>query len=336
MPKPVGTRIRQRPPITNRKVRRKPDRAFIQHVRQQGIFDSAGEVTIEVVPARPGRPVTLSRLVAAVGLGTSDVVLQDGFERVVATGWGTPDIGEPWAAIEGAETDFNVSGTVGVIEASTNQREIASGIDAADLDILVQHVNNGPGAANNFYRVIARLQSDETAYALTAISDASSAWTSLAIQTRNAGGVYSTIAVTVLPAAVDEGGGFMRFTLSGPNLSGSVWNAVEPAVPQVSAVDLSISAPGGVGVGSDLTAAVVSSWDNLYVVTGGAAPIWDAFLNDSTQLQNLVDSSVDGTNRWIPQVVNGQRLEQGEKLIVVGRGGPPGQTAILSGYMVHD
>lgn len=62
-------------------------------------------------------------------------------------------------------------------------------------------------------------------------------------------------------------------------------------------------------------------------------PTWDAFIGDLSDPSNLVDSS-QGTRlpKWVPALVNGQPISQGDILTIVAYGNP-GTQLVASCYL---
>jgi hypothetical protein len=127
----------------------------------------------------------------------------------------------------------------------------------------------------------------------------------------------------------------IRGRITGSTITGTVWAGAEPGA-QATAIDLDILTAGNVGATGEVAGVGGTiQWDNLEVTPEAGSPIWDAYVNDTGQLINLIDSSVTATDRWIPQITNGQRLNPGEQLVIAPRAGITGTQVIVTGSFVY-
>lgn len=96
--------------------------------------------------------LSASLLPAAVPVAAAAVVAEDGFNRTVANGWGTAELGGPWA-IEGPAAAFQVDGSRGVMNlgAGGANRAATLGVSLRDVDLsIVMSVEKTPAGAAAF------------------------------------------------------------------------------------------------------------------------------------------------------------------------------------------
>lgn len=307
-----------------------------ERVRQLTTTDTDGAGIIKLPRRRPGQPCIVSRLIAAF-TPVQNPILRDSFERLVAAGgWGNPNVGPPYAVVSGTAANYDVAGGVGQITlpATLTRHAIASPVDLDEVSFL-GHVmsNTGFDPTTSFMGLIARVAAGiDIYYALEIRADG------LQLRlTKDIAGTITVLASITLAAALTFPVA-MRLACSGDTVSGSAWNDIEPDPPMLAALDFDIPSSGGVGAfarsgvaaGSD-----VATFDNFLVEDVTTGPIWDAYINDEAQLVNLIDSSVIHITPWIPQIVNGQRLNPSEELRIVLREGAPIREAVVTCSFVY-
>jgi len=313
-----------------------------ERARGTAAIDANGEVSIRLPRRRPGQPCIVSRLIAAIP-ANSDNVLRDTFERVVAAGgWGTPDVGQPYVVQQGTAAFYSVGvglggGGVGKISpvASGSRQTIASPIELRDVTArgTLQFI---PVLAAGLRMGLTARQSDGfNYYYLVGIIGAAGTVTDIQLN-KNVAGTATTLATLTLPTAL-AAPVFVRLDCVGSLISGSMWTTSEPVSPMVSVIDFELPGPGGVGAFLDFNAADTDTgeFDNFLAGSATIPPVWDAYVDSTEQLINLVDSSIVPVDRWIPQIVNGQRLNPGEDLIVNGREGTVGTQAVVTCSFVY-
>ena len=274
----------------------------------------------------------MSRLLGAVPAAAGNV-LEDPFTRVEANGWGTPStIGPPYAVLGGNAADFSVNGTEGVIANVATLDTIASPLNLADVNAACRIFMGAAGVGGvGSHRLIVRA-ADASNYYYIELNYASFGATYNASNLgRRVAGVDTVLVAGPNPGVASV---FVRLVATGSTITASLWTASEGA-PFATAQDLALTAPGSVGASRGAVINSTMSMDNLVVTSPGAIPIWDAYVNDSSQLINLIDSSVVPVDRWIPQITNGQRLNPGDELIVVPRSGQVGSQAIVTCSFVY-
>jgi len=312
-----------------------------ERVRQLATVDANGRTTIRLPRRRVGQPCIVSRLIGATVAVTNPVLL-DAFGRVVVNGWGSPDTGPPYAVVEGAATDFGVGSTAGVGSIFTTatglRKSIASPIGVTDITLT--GAQSVVGAFARQMGLMARVQGDpmiDTYYCARCVMDAAGNTTAIRIEKSINGVGRTTLAIFTYPVALTAGLTQVRITCVGFTISASAWKDVEPSNPQVSATDLDIPGAGGVGAFMNMNGADTSEgrFDNFLAESLQTGPIWDAYINSPDQLFNIVDSSIVPVDRWIPQIVNGQRLNPGEELVITSREGTPGTQAVVTCSFVY-
>jgi hypothetical protein len=326
-----------------------------ERVHGTGAFDANGEVTIRLPRRRPGQPAIVSRLIGAT-VEPDNPTVQDSFHRNVAEdGWGAPgdrptDRGPPYIKTldDGADQKYGVNGQSGTMLNNTavaRNWQIYEPIDAFNFDAYIAEPAAGAVSANvRWIGITGRVFRTNFAAGegyLLAYDGAK-----LSLNAANAFGFDDLPqgfgfmdTIGIVPAAFGGIGIRLRFQCEGDTLRGKVWSATsttEPVAWTIEATSLIYGQPGGVGVYWHANALILAnSWDDFIVNVFQAPPIWDAYISDPDQLLNLIDSSVVPTSRWIPQIVNGQRLNPGEELVVIAREGTLGDQAVVTCSFVY-
>lgn len=301
-----------------------------ERFRALGTLDTNGTTTIRLPRRRPGQPAIVSRLIAAIPAAAGDV-LQDTFTRVTANGWGTPSpLGPAYVILEGAAATFGTDGALANLlnpAGSANTNGIHSPVGLANVRASVRYALGGGPVAGWRIRLIARAAAGVNYYYVEGVTDGTPNIITVNLGKRVAS--VDTIIATAATAALAPPQP-MVLTCLGSAISGSI-GAVALAT-----TDFTITAAGGVGAARVSTAVNQQvNYDDLSAAASAGSPIWDAYINDTGQLINLIDSSVDPVDRWIPQITNGQRLNPGEDLIVVPRSGVAGSGIIVTGSFVY-
>jgi hypothetical protein len=123
-----------------------------------------------------------------------------------------------------------------------------------------------------------------------------------------------------------------HLSIVGSRLEGSLWTTSEPTTPDMATSDLSITTAGGAGCGfvRNAVANATIDFDNLTAAGAAPTPTWNAYVGPITELTNIVDSSISPLTRWVPQLVNGQRLFPGQILSIVASGAPAGSQLVAN------
>lgn len=313
--------------------------------------DGTALLTIPPQSAALRSPVgsTLQRVVASVPLPSIPGVLSDAFSRVVAAGWGIPDVGPVWSVLTGSGFSVGIDAggaSVGIVTPPNVHSVVISAVGISDVDLystinllaggLAVTTLTGP-------RLVFRVKDANNYYFLGVAMNAGGTVTSIAIGIRLAG--VETILATsgVLALAANSAiGAFanIRATITGGTITAKAWaqGTVEPSAVNVTATDLSVTGQGNIGAGIGIggQAANPFGFDNMIgTALSAQAPIWDAYLGP-VLAQNLVDSSIVAATRWVPTLATGQGMYRGEALNVVARAAPIGQAVELQATLVTE
>jgi hypothetical protein len=316
-----------------------------QRIRASGVVDSngVGIITFDFTGYLTGRRGAITRMIAGVAIPAGELanIASDAFQRVVAGGWGSSDSGQPWTIIANPEAGpgaFLVNGTEGHIDTSSvaGLFHIAMmGLSVQDATILGTIGLPVLGTASVFghnARVV-----DTNNYVGAHTTGNVSPFT-IRLDKRVAGVDTTLIQTTkalVMPCKC-------RFTLDGNTLSGKWWNTTDPEPDAYDiSTGLNVPAPiaGGVGFQSFTTGTVPHrTLDDLLVSSATpSSPHWDAYIGDISNPSNIVDSSQGvALLRWVPALVNGQPISQGDVLSIVALEGTPGTQLVASCYLVTE
>ena len=246
--------------------------------------NGTGDTTSHTYTAAGSYPVTVTvtdnngaMTTAAGTVVITDTYASDLFERTVAGGLGTADVGGPWT-ISGTAANFSVSGGTGRIlgTVSANRAGYVTGVHQTDLDTRADlSLDSAATGGGTYVSVISRRVSSGNDYRLKLRYTASGAIT--AYLTRTVGGtetVLSSTNVTGLTVAPEDVLS-VRFQVTGTNpttLRAKVWRqgAAEPATWLLTNTDstAALAAPGDIGIlhyvsGSWTGAAPTVAIDNL-------------------------------------------------------------------------
>jgi hypothetical protein len=267
---------------------------------------------------------------AGTPLSTGGVVLQDTFTRTVAGGWGSPDTGGAWQVLSGTAATYSVGAGVGTIAGAGLLHAITAPVGTADMNVLCQIISSG--SADDSIRVLGRVIDASNYYFVEANSGAVLN-TTLLVKKRVAG---TETQIGTATATFVTQTGWVRLNIAGINIAVTGWDPAgsEPAV-QATIIDTDLVAAGDCGAGHGTTG--VSSYDQFYVstaagVVAAGTPTWFAYIGNTTPT-SIVDSSETAKAQWVPLLVNGLRLFQGEPLVVQAAGAAAGTTVVLSAYI---
>jgi hypothetical protein len=308
-----------------------------ERVRQLGTLTSAGRAEIRLPRRRVAQPAIVSRLIAAVK-AIDNPILDDNFERIVAAGgWGSPSTGPAYSLVTGTAADFSVPGNTGRISipADLTRQAIESFVNVADVSFngfIMSHSGFDPTTSfmGLFARGVGGLFSD-LYYAIEVRADG------VQVQLTKMLSGSRTVLATITPAVPLTFPVALNITCVGFLITGSAWNTAQPDPPMLSAIDLDFPNSGSVGAFAQSGVAAgtdVVDFDNFLVNDVTPGPTWDAYI-DNTQLINIIDSSVVPVDRWIPQIVNGQRLNPGEQLIILPREGRGNEQVVVTCSFVY-
>lgn len=304
-----------------------------QRIRSSGTVgnDGLGLIVFDFTGYLSGRRGAITRMIAGLATPVGELIdiANDTFSRTVANTWGNADSGQAWT-VTGAGWD--VAGGVGTTPTTLLNINTLP-LNIQDCTVL-SHLPNLPGAATAKHGLVGR-HVDASNYVYASI-DGSTPKNQIIV--KRVAGVETTIASTTrtgLPTDLNH-----RLTFDGTVVSYKVW-------------DSSLSEPAAYDIQSGLAPTPVSSNFGIYFAppSGGSqqydtflvssatpqAPTWDAYIGDVHNPSNLVDSSQGvALPRWVPALVNGQPVSQGDVLTIVATGGSPGSDLVASCYLVTE
>ncbi|MFH9957306.1 hypothetical protein ACH4OX_24275 [Streptomyces roseolus] len=182
-------------------------------------------------------------------------VIEDGFARTVASGWGTADSGQAWTRAGGVASDFSVSGGVGVHTATTRALRVTTApVPVADLDVRADCSMSAvpAGGAASIYTFARRLSSADFYSARLLIAAGGAITLSLR---KVIGGTDTELASYATGMTLTANTWFtLRFSVQGASLRTKVWprGSAEPEAWQATATDTSLTGLGVVGAGTAL------------------------------------------------------------------------------------
>jgi len=313
-----------------------------EKIRQVATLDANGAATITLPRRRPGQPAIVSRLIGAIPASAADV-LQDAFERTVlvaADTWGTPaPLGPAWVKIidDGANQQYGVGaptftagrGGFATLDAVARQFLIQAPVGVKDVDVFVRSLLGPLTAGAQGPGIAARLNAAGTLGYWMWVDG-----TNVSIRTGNPDGLGTVLATVAKALAVPFN---MRLNVVGSTISARAWAAaaIEPTAWDLQVINLTLANTGGVGAWARITTTNQYEFDDMIATSGIISPIWDAYIDSPSQLINIIDSSVTPTDRWIPQIVNGQRINPGEQLVIAPRSGQAGTQAVVTCSFVY-
>ncbi|MHB1138736.1 MAG: PKD domain-containing protein, partial [Microthrixaceae bacterium] len=211
-----------------------------------------------------------------VTVGSGVVHAGDPFERNVANGFGTADVGGAWS-LSGSAANFAVNGGAGRVtlpSAGVSRAATLASVSAADVEsVVLLSMDKAPsGGGTSLSTVVRKVGNSE--YRLRVQLKPTS--TNVQLQ-RVIGGAESTVLNQTLPGVVYTPGTtiHLKFRATGSGttaLAGKVWfgAAPEPAAWTIQAADTSagLQGPGGVGVHAYVSSSatevpIVMTVDNL-------------------------------------------------------------------------
>ena len=204
------------------------------------------------------------------GSPPSSVFVSDQFERTVASGFGTADVGGGWSVSDAGKT--KVAGGEGVISGWTggNQDVRAwTSATAADMEVLALirlNPTNPTGAAYQ-PRVVARAQSDaRNGYSARIVHTTSGGLTWGLSRVDNAGGTgtVSLGAGTLITSGAAGTSWWIRLRVQGTSIQARYWQngSPEPATWKVSATD-SYWTSGRASLGAYVSSGLASPYPNV-------------------------------------------------------------------------
>lgn len=230
-------------------------------------FAAAGEYPVQVTAKdADGKTGSASNPVRVQAPATTGQIAADGFQRTVASGWGTADLGGPWSVSSTAANYAVSSGTASIVapSAGSNRLALLSTVSARDVDVTTEvAVGALPAAGSNYVYLVARDAGGTTDYRLRVryMIDGS---VRVALVLRNAATADTLVGTEVaVPGLTVAGGDVLsaRFQASGSGtttLRGRVWRTgtTEPTTWLVSGTDATsaLQSAGGVGLGFSASA----------------------------------------------------------------------------------
>ncbi len=200
----------------------------------------------------------------------SSVIVSDQFERTVASGFGTADVGGPWNVSSTART--TVTGGQGVISSFTggNQDVQAwNATTATNMEVvgLVQLNASNPVGGNYQARLVARAQTDaRNGYVARVVHTPAGAVTWALARVVNAGGTNSTTLAqgTLLSSGAAGSRWWIRLRTSGTTIQAKFWRngTAEPATWTSTATD-SFWTSGRAGLGAFVASGLSSPFPQI-------------------------------------------------------------------------
>jgi PKD repeat protein len=244
-------------------------------------YGAAGTYTLRLtVTDNDGASAVTER---AVTVGAPPLA-RDTFERAVASGFGTAEVGGNWTMSGGSAS---VSGGVGHLQVATAGGSAAALLNAVQVrDVALQaglSLDQAPTGGGTYAYLVARRSAGNNQYrvAVRFTTDGKVTLTLL----RMAAGTEITLKAVTLPATYTPGTVLqVRFDVAGAEtttLSAKAWTtgAAEPTAWQVSATDVppaALQVAGGIGVSAYLagsaTAPLRLNVDDLWAGAAGTAP----------------------------------------------------------------
>lgn len=228
-----------------------------------------------------GQPDTLVRpAYAPVGPISTALGYRDTFSRIVASSWGSPDLGPPWA-ITGTATQYYVTGQQGVhaVAAAGTGTVSHLPISLSDVDFRIM-IQNGvvPSGGGFEYHARVRHVSDNDFTDARLFPGTGNTMT-IAVRQR-VGGVETSSPFLVVDNVAATSRVWLRVKTMGPFLAAKAWNVLlpEPASWRVQMLTSHLSA-GAVQVRTVLSGGVtnpmpvVISYDNMSIAADLDAPL---------------------------------------------------------------
>ncbi len=236
-------------------------------------YAAAGTYTVTLtVTDNSGASNSVSHSVTVTSTPTPTTIASDTYNRTVASGWGSADVGGTWV-LSGSAANFAVTpgaGTMSLPTPGDGARNVSlSGVSAADVDVTTTLAMNklvNSGGSTTLY-VVARRSSSVRQYRVRLRIGRTGA-VQLALTKLDGSSTESVIGgqITVPGLTYAPGSDLkIRFQVSGTaptTLNAKVWasSGTEPAGWQLSQTDSSaaLTAPGSIGFNSYLSASVTN------------------------------------------------------------------------------
>lgn len=299
------------------------------------VFDFAGYMT--------GRRGIATRLIAGIAPGgPASQVLADSFTRVVAANsWGSPDIGPAYTIPAG--TLFSVNGTRGLKGTAAEGQAMAVAAVGAENGNAVATLSNMNLTLSRVYGINARQVG--TVGVQCWVGNAAPPNLGIALCAGDIG-VTDTVQLVASSKVFATLLIRMRLDWNDLTLRAKFWDSIDPEPNDfdlaVTSPSIPAPVPGGVGIfgnsgpGTNLRFDA-DDFEVFSVPAAPLAPTWEAYIGDPNDPTNLVDSSQGiALPRWVPALVNGQPIFQGDVLRIVATGGSPGETLVASCYLITE
>ncbi|MDX2377461.1 PKD domain-containing protein, partial [Microbacterium sp. LRZ72] len=130
-------------------------------------YSEAGEYTVTLtVTDEFGATATETGVVTVTAAPVEAVVLADAFERSVASGWGSADVGGPWSAMWGAASAGSVADGRGLVSLDAGQTRnfAAEDVAVSDVSASVEFALESDPSTGNAYAGLAARQSASENY----------------------------------------------------------------------------------------------------------------------------------------------------------------------------
>jgi hypothetical protein len=177
--------------------------------------------------------------------GASSVIVSDQFDRTVASGFGSADVGGPWSVSSTSQT--KVANGEGLIYGWTSgNKDIAAWVPstASDMDILarVRLSAQNPVGANYQARVVARAQTDtRNGYTAVVTHTAAGAakWSLNRVVNAGGSGTLTLASGTLLSSAAAGTRWWIRLDVQGTQIKARFWQdgTAEPSTWKASVSD---------------------------------------------------------------------------------------------------
>lgn len=222
-------------------------------------------------------------------------LMRDLFTRVVAGGWGSPTVGNPWVNSGGVAGDYSVNGTQGLasVNAVSSTRRTTVDVGLPDHDLTMQVTIAVVASGNNIEPGLMLRYTDANNYYYAALMIAPSGTVTLQIKKRSLG-VTANVSTTVILTGAHTAGAsyFIRAAVCGSTLKAKAWFATttEPSW-MLTASDFDLTTGNLLGqrsnleIGNTNVLPVVFAWDNAVAIVGQPIRVFRTVDGVSTEMR---------------------------------------------------